>query len=94
MPPEVKDILLLALFNPAMLGVGYWLGRKADQPQKVVIAGFVAGLAGVLFALGVMRFGTTTATPKLLPGIFVIAALAGMVAARLGYWVRVHKGDG
>ncbi len=94
MPPELKDVLLLALFNPAMLAVGYWLGRKADQLQKVVIAGFVAGLAGVCFAWMVMRFGSTTGTPKLLPGIFVIGAIAGMAAARIGFWVRVHKGEG
>lgn len=94
MPPELKDVLLLAIFNPAMLVVGFWLGRRANQLQKVVIAGFIAGLAGAVFALLVMRFGTTTGTPKLIPGIFVAGAIAGMLVARVGYWVRVNKGKG
>ena len=92
-PPEVKDILLLALFNPATLAAGYWCGRHADQIQKIVVGGFVAGLAGTFFAWLVMRFGTTTGTPKLLAGIFVVAAIAGLGWARLGFWVRQQQHD-
>ena len=90
-PPEVFDILLLALFNPATLVAGYWFGRNADQVQKIVVGGFAAGIAGTMFAWGVMRFGQTTGTPKLLAGIFVVAALAGLGWARLGFWVRQHQ---
>ena len=90
-PPEVKDILLLALVNPATLAVGYWFGRRADQVQKIVVGGFAAGLAGTVFAWLVMTFGNTTGTPKLLSGIFVVAAVAGLGWARLGYWVRQNR---
>ena len=93
-PPEVLDILLLALFNPATLIVGYWFGRNADQAQKIVVGAFAAGIAGTGFAWLVMRFGQTTGTPKLLSGIFVIAAIAGLGWARLGYWVRQNRADG
>ena len=92
-PPEVKDILLLALFNPATLAAGYWFGRNADQIQKIVVGAFAAGLAGTFFAWLVMRFGTTTGTPKLLAGIFVVAAIAGLGWARLGFWVRQRHHD-
>ena len=90
-PPEVFDILLLALFNPATVVAGYWFGRNADQVQKIVVGGFAAGIAGTMFAWGVMRFGQTTGTPKLLAGIFVVAAIAGLGWARLGFWVRQHQ---
>ena len=90
-PPEIIDILLLAVFNPATLIVGYWFGRNADQVQKVVVGAFAAGSAGTFFAWLVMRFGMTTGTPKLLPGIFVVAAAAGLGWARLGYWVRENR---
>ena len=63
-PPEVLDILLLALFNPATLVAGYWFGRNADQVQKIIVGAFAAGLAGTFFAWLVMRFGMTTGTPK------------------------------
>ena len=85
MPPEIKDILLLAALNPATLIAGYWLGKRADQAQKVVIAGFTAGLAGTLFAWLLMRFGLTDGTPKLLSGIFVVSALLGTLWAWLGF---------
>ena len=90
-PPEVKDILLLALFNPATLAAGYWFGRNADQVQKIVVGAFAAGAAGTFFAWAVMTFGNTTGTPKLLSGIFVVAAAAGLGWARLGYWVRQNR---
>ena len=90
-PPEVKDILLLALFNPATLVAGYCFGRHADQVQKIVVGAFAAGLAGTFFAWLVMTFGNTTGTPKLLSGIFVVAALAGLGWARLGFWVRQNR---
>ncbi len=90
-PPEVLDILLLALFNPATLVAGYWFGRNADQLQKIVVGAFAAGIAGTIFAWGVMRFGQTTGTPKLLSGIFVVSAIAGLGWASLGFWVRKNR---
>ena len=48
MPPELKDVLLLAIMNPATLAVGYWLGRSSDQAQKIAIAAFVAAALGMI----------------------------------------------
>ena len=38
MPPELKDILLLAIMNPATLAAGFLIGRRADQAQKIIVA--------------------------------------------------------
>lgn len=91
MPQELKDILLLALMNPATLVVGYWLGRRADQVQKTVIAGFAAGLAGAVWAWLQMQLGFTTAQPKLLSGILVVSIIIGALWAWLGYRIRLGR---
>lgn len=92
MPPELREILLLGIVNPATLIVGYWLGRRADQLQKAVVAGFVAGLAGTVFAWLLMRLGYTPDNPRLHGGIFVTSLLAGTAWAGLGYWLRNLRG--
>jgi acyl-coenzyme A thioesterase PaaI-like protein len=88
MPPEISHILTLALLNPAVVIAGFLIGRRADQPQKIVIAGFVAALAGTAFAWALMGLGLTTARPRLLMGIFIVALAAGMLAAWLGWRTR------
>jgi len=93
-PPEVRDIIQLAFFNPATLVVGYWLGRRADEIQKVVIVGFVAGLAGTAFAWLIMQVGLTPMQMKLLSGVFVLSTVLGTAWAMLGHWTRNHRGKG
>ena len=91
MPSEIRDILILALLNPAVVIAGFVIGRRADQPQKIVIAGFIAALAGTAFAWLLMRLGLTGAGPRLLMGIFIVGLAAGMLAAWLGWRTRASK---
>ncbi|MDX2156751.1 MAG: hypothetical protein SFW09_09590 [Hyphomicrobiaceae bacterium] len=88
MPPDLKDVLLLALANPAMIAVAYWLGRKADQRQKIVVAALVAGIAGVAFAGLLMLLGLVEPKVRLLSGVFVSACLGGLAWASLGFAMR------
>lgn len=46
---DPETILLLALINPVVIAVAVIMGRRADQWQKIPIAGFAAAIAG--FAL-------------------------------------------
>lgn len=85
MPPELKTILLLSILNPAALIVGYLVGRRADQPQKILIAGFVAGIAGAVFVRLAMAVGLTSAHPRLIAGILIASALVGTLAAWIGW---------
>jgi predicted Na+-dependent transporter len=94
MPDAIKDILLLALLNPATLMVGYWLGRAADQPQKAIIAGFAAGIAGGAFAWALMAFGFTEPKHRLLAGVLALATVAGVALAMFGHWTRSHRDRG
>lgn len=88
MPPDLADVLLLSIANPAAVGVGYFLGRRADQPQKSVVAGIVAGVAGVLFAWLLMLTGLFEPKIRLLGGVFVLSAMVGVACAWLGFMAR------
>ncbi len=92
MPPEVKEILLHAIMNPVTLLVGYWLGRKADQTQKLVIAAFIAAIAGTIYAWLRMQFGFAEPRPRLIAGILVASCLLGFAWSWLGYWTRRYRG--
>jgi hypothetical protein len=94
MPPDLKDVLLLALANPATIAVAYWLGRRADQGAKIVVAGFIGGLAGVAFAGLLMMLGIVAPKVRLLSGIFVAAGLAALVWASIGFTVRKWSAGG
>ena len=93
MPPELKDILLLAIMNPATLAAGFLIGRRADQAQKIIVAGFAAGIAGVLFAGLLMLTGFFPPKVRLLSGVFVASFLAGLVWGWIGFATRRSDPD-
>lgn len=43
---DPKTLLMIAALNPAVIVAGFLLGRRADQWQKLPIAGFAAALLG------------------------------------------------
>jgi hypothetical protein len=94
MPPELKDVLLLAFMNPGTLIVGFLFGRRADQPQKIVVAGFAAGVAGVIFAGLLMLTGLFPPMVRSLSGVFVAGFVIGMVTGWLGFTTRRRNPDG
>ncbi len=40
-------VILFAFIDPMVVAIGLWMGRKADQAGKLILAGLAAGLAGV-----------------------------------------------
>ncbi len=88
MPPDLQDVLLLAAMNPAAIVAGFWFGRRADQIQKLVVAGFAGGIAGVMFAGLLMLTGLHPPHVRLLSGVLVAAGLVGVVAGWLGFASR------
>ena len=93
MPPELKDVLLLAIMNPATLAAGFLIGRRADQVQKIIVAAFAAGIAGVLFAGLLMLTGLYPPKVRLLSGVFVASFVAGLVWGGLGFATRRKGSD-
>ncbi len=88
-PFDPGSLLIVALLNPAVIVVAFLMGRAADQAQKLVIAGFVAALAGAALIW-------IAAWLKVLPargiggeaGLFVFMFVIGIGWAALGYYLR------
>jgi hypothetical protein len=52
---QFRWVIILAFLDPAVVLIGLWMGWNADQPVKVILAGFVAALAGVAVSF-LLRF--------------------------------------
>lgn len=90
-PVELSSVLLTGLLNPVVVAVAILMGRKADQWQKIPVAGFAAATIGsaviyVLVRLGLMGMSNTG---RAAAGIFIVQMLAGMLWAAAAYiWPR------
>ena len=56
-PVDLRDVVLTALLNPAVILVAFWMGRSADQWQKLPVAAFAAALAGSILLYVAIRLG-------------------------------------
>ncbi|MBL8564429.1 MAG: hypothetical protein JNM89_01790 [Hyphomicrobiaceae bacterium] len=50
-------LALVAALNPAVIAVAFWMGLKADQWQKLIVAALAAALAGFLLYLACVLLG-------------------------------------
>ena len=84
---DLTAVALIAALNPVVIGLGLWLGRNCDQPQKLIIAGFGAGLAGMalIWLAATLRLPFIYEPGRAAAGIFVAQGLFGMIWAALGY---------
>ena len=80
-------MVLTALFNPAVIVVAFWMGRNADQPQKLPVAAFAAALAGSLLAYIAVRIGLTGVAQvgRAAAGVFIAQFVFGLAWAWAGY---------
>jgi hypothetical protein len=91
-PVDLKVVLLSALLNPGVFILAFWLGRRADQWQKVPVAAFAAALAGSALVYIAISFGFLTALGRAMAGVFTASFLYGLVWAIAGNlsrrWLR------
>lgn len=86
---DPKTLLLLALLNPAVIATGLFMGRNADQWQKVIIAAFAASLAGfALFWIGTLIGLIVVNSSGGASGVVMLQFVFGLVWAALGYASR------
>ena len=85
-PVDLRDVVLTALINPAVIVVAFWMGRSADQWQKLPVVAFAAALAGSILLYVATRLGISgvNTVGRAAAGIFTAQFLFGLVWAYLG----------
>lgn len=86
----ILTIALFAALNPAVAVVGYLMGRRADQVPKLLVAAFVAAIAGValLWLAAFVRTPFVAGPARAAVGIFIAQLAVGYVWAMLGFAMR------
>jgi len=84
---DLVTVATIAALNPVVIGLGLWLGRHCDQPGKILIAGFGAGLAGMalIWLAAWLRMPFIYEPGRAAAGIFVAQGLFGMLWAWIGF---------
>lgn len=91
-PFDPGALLILALLNPIVALVGFLMGRSADQPQKLVVAGFTAAIAGA-FAIWLATWTRLLGAKGIggEAGLFVFQFAVGIAWAAIGYYLARKK---
>jgi len=86
-PVDLKVVVLTALLNPAVIVVAFWMGRNADQWQKLPVAAFAAALVGSGFVYVAIWLGVSgiVGISRATAGVFVAEFIFGLVWAAAGY---------
>lgn len=86
-PVDLGTVFLTALLNPAVPIVAFWMGRNADQVQKLFVAAFAAALVGSVLIYVAVRLGVagTAGVGRAAAGVFIAQFVFGLVWAFAGY---------
>jgi hypothetical protein len=86
-PVNLTAVILTALFNPAVAIVAVWMGRQADQWQKLPVAAFAAALVGSMLVFIAVYVGTpgVVGVGRATAGVFVAEFVFGLAWAALAY---------
>jgi hypothetical protein len=86
-PVDLNVVLLTSLLNPVVIAVAFWMGRSADQWQKIPVAAFVASAAGTAAVYVAARLGVpgVARAMRAEAGIFIAQLVLGLAWAAAGY---------
>ncbi len=87
-PFDPATLVLISLCNPVVIVVAFLMGRRSDQPQKLIIAAFAASVAGlalywIVAAVGLLPIHALGGEAAIL----LLQFLVGLAWAGLGYWL-------
>lgn len=87
---NVKELLAYAALNPATIAVAFWMGRKADEKPKILIAAFAGAIAGValLYVATSLRLWDAPMLGRAAAGVFAASLVCGIVYGWLGYVLK------
>ena len=87
--PDVPlfEVLLYGALNPAVIAGAFWMGRKVDQPAKLLIASFAGATAGiaVLYVATLIGIFDAPRAARAAAGIFSVSLAIGVLYAWAGY---------
>ncbi len=86
-PFDPGALVLLAVLNPVVAAVAFLMGRKADQPQKLLIAALAASIAGsaAIWVAAWLHLITARGSGGE-GGLFILQCVAGLAWAGVGYF--------
>lgn len=88
-PFDPQALVLIAALNPVVPIVAFFMGRRANEPQKIVLAAFVAAIAGsALVALAIFSGFLPVKGAGGEGGIFIVQLAIGLFWAWVGYKFR------
>lgn len=83
---DPTTLVVLAALNPAVIIVGFYMGLKADQWQKLIVAALAASLSGFLLLYFAMFVGAIHASSiGGEAGIVLLQVIFGLLWAIAGY---------
>ncbi len=84
------------LLNPFALAIGGYLGWRADQGQKLAIAGFAAAALSLIFetALGLLQLPQPVSQDAGALAMFPFRFVGGMTIAAVAFWLRRKRSTG
>ncbi len=84
------DVVLFAALNPGTIAAAFSVGRRADQPAKLLIAAFAGGIAGsaVLYLAALLHLWHASTLARASAGVFIASMVFGLLYAALGYRTR------
>lgn len=90
--PDVPllEVLLWGVLNPATIAVAFWMGTKANEPAKIMIAAFAGAAAGfaLLFLTALLGLLDSPTVGRAAVGVFIVSLIAGLAYAGAGYLMR------
>jgi hypothetical protein len=86
-PVDITAVLLIAVLNPVVIVVAFWMGRSADQRQKLPLAAFAAALAGLAAVYLAAPLGVPglEKAHRAAAGVFIAQFVLGLAWAYAGY---------
>jgi hypothetical protein len=90
--PDVSlyEVAAYAILNPALIGVAFYLGRKADDKSKLIIASFAGAIAGVVLlnVLALLNLFDAPTAGRAAAGIFAASLVPGFLYAWAGFRMK------
>ena len=86
-PPSdyIWSVIVFAAANPLVWLCGFFMGKKIDQWQKLLVIGFASAAVGLVCMWLLMAFEIVTVYGYSGTGVFILQMLIGMLAGAVGF---------